>query len=47
MKYLMSSEHAQRYLLKTQDSSSKTLDPVAAVALLCQTLLDKGLIQAV
>ena len=32
---------------QTQDSSSKTLDPVAAVALLCQKLLDKGLIQAV
>ena len=47
MKYLMSSDQAQQYLLKTQDSSSKTLDPVAAVALLCQKLLDKGLIQAV
>ena len=47
MKYLMSSDQAQQYLLKTQDSSSKTLDPVAAVALLCQKLLDKDLIQAV
>jgi len=40
MKYLMSSEEAQRYLLKTQE-------PAEAVKTLCQTLLDKGLIQAV
>ena len=40
MKYLMSSEDAQRYLLKTQE-------PVEAAKTLCQTLLDKGLIQEV
>ena len=47
MKYLMSSDQAQRYLLKTQGSSSETPDPIEAVKTLCQKLLDEKLIQAV
>ena len=47
MKYLMSSDQAQLYLLKTQGSSSETPDPIEAVKTLCQKLLDEKLIQAV